>query len=508
MTEVVNPVSARYIELTARFKASWTFHRFLDGLKKFYGRQDLTAEILDFQSLYKRIREVSVLMNAASSKRVAGELDAISELLDGAMRTLDELDRQVAPSLLRKFFQKIQTYDERILIEMVRFYQESQRGRSWEPDRMDKVDYLVSRLAEVISGPDNRGDATRLDRVLSRLSENMRLAGVDGQRVDNRAKLISSVRTQLRDTESFDQLTESDLVGHYRSLKHALGPLYFERRVLPLIVATNLELGSRVNELAQLEEERVFADYENVSRLEQGGRFGRQLVEAVNRLHEQVGRFRRRLRNGDYRLTDLAELRGNLEAIRGRLGREPVPGDVHPGDESSSAGASPGGLAPSDFLTSFVTRELLGPTLTELIDSLQALDLEGDDSADSLEVLEFRLEPREIKAFRRLANGEECDDRVERFLLTAAALRRRMNQEVDELHALMSLSPSDHTSAASANRATLDLGDLLSRQFSHFVEGALVDGDLDEAQALQRCRMHLLRDYSGLWLLNDRVGET
>jgi hypothetical protein len=45
-TEEVNPVHKLYMELSSRYKAGWTFHRFLQGLKKFFGSLELEDHTL------------------------------------------------------------------------------------------------------------------------------------------------------------------------------------------------------------------------------------------------------------------------------------------------------------------------------------------------------------------------------------------------------------------------------------------------------------------------------
>jgi hypothetical protein len=51
---------------------------------------------------------------------------------------------------------------------------------------------------------------------------------------------------------------------------------------------------------------------------------------------------------------------------------------------------------------------------------------------------------------------------------------------------------------------TTRLADRYVRRFSHFIDQAVQEGDVAEAQVLQVLRMRLIRDYSGLWLLVNR----
>ena len=115
--------------------------------------------------------------------------------------------------------------------------------------------------------------------------------------------------------------------------------------------------------------------------------------------------------------------------------------------------------------------------------------------------LSYRLEDREFMAFDRLSAAGECDLGVERFVLIGAALRHRINDEVNEIHSYRSRLGSRETSASATTSGILRLGDWYLRQFSHFLENDLLAGRAVEARELQVLRMRLMRDYSGLWLV-------
>ncbi len=507
MEKEVNPLNSKYIELTARYKACWTFHRFIVGLQKFFGQREIRSFPFDFQSLYKKLRAASVSLNIAPD-RVEGELAEIEEELGSFIEVLDDQDGAVSPSQIRLFFTRVKNWDERLLIEMIRFYQEVQRGRSWEPDRIDKADFLVSRLAESIAGPDLEGDRGRLTRILERLSAHVDLQSVEREKTANRKKLIESVRSEIRRVRQFDELTEKDLVGHYRRVKHGLGRLFFEGSILALVVETNAILAERIQELSKLEEKRIFDDYERITQLEQAGRVDGSVIDAVNELHSEVGRFKKILKGGGFRLADLSRLKQALERLGPRL--ESGKTEERPAAAVEAALPAPplAGLGPPAFVmpTLFAWREaqdLVGADLEDLFSTLSAAEPAAEPAAvaTSASLLSFRLEPREVVAFRRLAAGAGADDRLEGFVLGAAALRRRINREVDEIHSHLSRTGSAGGPAVETARRTAAVGDWYLRQFSHFIEAAALAGEAAEAQALQVLKMRLMRDYSGLWLV-------
>ncbi len=509
MDKEVNPLNSKYIELTARYKACWTFHRFIVGLQKFFGQREIRSFPFDFQSLYKKLRAASVSLNTAP-ETVEGELAEIEEELGKFMDVLDQQDGSVSPSQIRLFFTRVKNWDERLLIEMIRFYQETQRGRSWTPDRIDKADFLVSRLAESVAGPDLQGDRGRLERILGRLSANVELEDVDSGKTENRRKLIESVRSEIRRVRQFEELTDKDLVGHYRRAKHGLGRLFFEGSILALVMETNALLSERIQELSKLEEKRIFDDYERISRLEREGTVDTSVVEAVNELHSEVGRFKKVLKAGGFRLADLTRLKKALERLSPLLEPEDAAEAPRPpaAVEAALPARPPSGVGPSAFVmpSLFSWREaqdLVGSDLEDLFSSLSAAEPTAGPAAvaTSAPLISFRLEPREVVAFRRLAAGAEADDRLEGFLIGAAALRRRINREVDEIHAQVSRSGTASGAVADSARRTAAVADWYLRQFEHFTETAALDGETDEVRDLQVLKMRLTRDYSGLWLV-------
>ena len=119
------------------------------------------------------------------------------------------------------------------------------------------------------------------------------------------------------------------------------------------------------------------------------------------------------------------------------------------------------------------------------------------------EVYTLRIEPREITAYRRLNSDETCDRGLEDFLLRAAAVRLRIEREVEEIKGILDDSMATGDAAVSTSaKVTVREGDLYLRRFDHFVQRAFLDeGNTKEGRALQVSRMRLLRAYAGLWLL-------
>ena len=508
--EDVNPLHRSYMELSTRYRAAWTYHRFIQGLRKFFGNQSLADYPADFQALYRSLKEVSRKLNDPDSQAQIESLSSIKVDLDRLLEVLEEEDGKMEPSLLRLFFQRVKSPDERILLDLVRFYQEIQADRSWEPERVDKVDFLLTRLGELIIGADRSGDKKRLARILEGVASGQETVEleVDPQRLANRQTMLQAARNEIRQARDFEDLTDRDLLNHYREVKHGLGRALLDRTILPLVVDTNLVVGARIRELSEVEENRLLADYERVSELEESGRIGRRLAGAVTALHQQVEEFQKRVQSGDIRMADLSSLRSSVQHILVRL----ESGDAAEASDLPLAlddddGVAASGPSVGSVLTSRSERGLVGSDLRELLTGLHNARATGESAGSASELLHYRLEQREALAYSRLCDGDDCDERLERFLLAAAALRRRINREVVELQDVRGQTGAAEFSISEETAGVLRLSDWYLRQFSHFRENHLLAGEMVRASNLGRLRMRLMRDHAGLWLMANPVRE-
>ncbi len=153
------------------------------------------------------------------------------------------------------------------------------------------------------------------------------------------------------------------------------------------------------------------------------------------------------------------------------------------------------------------TGQALGSHYEEILESLGGTDNQAPPKTVALarEIYHLRLEPREVMAFRRLHVAPEGEEEHERFLLEAAALRLRINQEAAEITDLLDESSVTKDAPVFARaRQTTKVADAYVQRFGAYVDSAVQDGAFGEAQQLQLLRMRLIRDYSGLWLLVNR----
>ena len=133
-------VHQAYTRLSEKFKTFWTFHQFLQGVHKaFLG--DAPAYAVDFQGLYDQIRGVTDAMSFQPPVQVLDTIQRLDLQLDAVHQKLSGDDAKIAPSYVRRFFEKVRTEDERLLLSLLRFYF---YARHFEGDSLDKVDFPVS----------------------------------------------------------------------------------------------------------------------------------------------------------------------------------------------------------------------------------------------------------------------------------------------------------------------------------------------------------------------------
>lgn len=501
----------RYSDLSHRFRSGWTFHQFLQSLGKSTLREAEGDFSSDFQTLYASLKEVSQSLNASEGERMRGRLDLIDRRLTELMATLDEEDTRVPPELMRQFFRRVKTYDEKILTQLVKFYIYVQRGGPWPPGRLDKVDFLLARLSE--EEDERTGDVVlcdppRLNEIFHGLWNLLDAGSPEPEVILERRGAIDEIRADVQRVETLDKLNEIDLVPRYRDLKHDLGTFFFEPTLLLAIQETNLALKNRIHKLYRQEEQRIVAEYQRIFELEREVPVDRELDSELAEFRQDIERFERKLQSQEFKLEDIAQIRQRVRTLLPRLTAGRPDPAVRPegrrldGTTTGEHILEASGRASEAILATH--EDLLGEYYRKLLDTLRETspELQAERVVLIPEIFPLRLEPREVVAYRRLFGRKPHDRELEQFLLEAAALRVRINEEAQEITSIL-----DETSITGDSpiygraRLTARLADTYFWRFSHMLSQAVLGADPQECRQLEVLRMRLMRDYSGLWLL-------
>ncbi len=516
----------RYSDISHRFRAAWTFHQFLQSLGKGGPQRTDDGHAAEFQALYAELKEISHNLNASESDRVRSRLEAMDRRIGELIRALELEDTRLTPDLLRQFFRRIKSYDEKILTQLVKFYLYAQEGASWDPDRLDKIDFLLARLSEeeTESGGPTLGDPRRLGEIFQGLWALLDAAPPQPELVSRLRSEIEALRSEASRVESLDQLNESRLVQRYRELKHGLGNLFFEPSLLVMLQDTNLSLKSRIQKLYSREERRIVAEYQRVFELEREVPTDVELSRELSQFREEIERFEKQLQRQELKLEDLASIRQQVRSLLPRLtagrserstGERAMPAAPARGLDSGEYRIVAAAVASQSQLAQ--NEEVLGGHFRQMIDTLREVnpDMSPERVVLRPEVFPLRVEPREVVAYRRCFGQGECDRELEQFLLEAAALRIRINEEAQEITGILDeTSVTGNAPVFARARMTSRIADSYLWRFSHLVHQAMLAGDSGELLQLEILRMRLMRDYSGLWLLvykpfiNRRPGGT
>lgn len=575
--EELHALHQRYVALSQRFRSAWVFHQFLQSLAKLYFEDFEDRYPERFQELYGQLKEISQSLNASQASGLPRRFDGVERQLNELIDALVGEDSRVEPAHLRRFFRRFRTYDQKVLIQLVRFYLYARHGDDWTPDRLDKIDYLLTRITEEgLEGDDTAAlglaDRGHLREVLAGLRVLVPGEPAAAETIAERQREIEDLRDEIASVTDLEKLHERALVQRYRALKHGLGDLFFEPTLALAVLETNQRVKAAIRELYGREERRIFTEYQQIFDLEGQVRADRDLSADLARFRQEVERFENHLQRDELRLDELAQIRKRVRALMPRLtagaAAEPMaaamqadgdPGDStmfseaalrpaeaaafeaaavfeSPGDDtdfSAAAAEATGEFEPSEEAPRAAEPAASGgePASAEdglirehfdrLMAALDGTTLGSPPKAVSLtpDVYQFRLEPREVVAYRRLLQrgrlgpgsppDEAWDEAMERFVLRAASLRVRMSEETEEIRGILDETVSDTGAPVfQRSRRTVRLGDAYLGRFEHLIHQLLLDGQAEEARELDVLRVRLMHEYSGLWLLSYKQAIT
>ncbi len=501
--DALSAVHRRYIDSSERFRAAWAYHQFVASLHKVLLNGDVPRAPVDFTLLHAELKDISQHINASGVDLVRERLDRVDQKLSVVLSAMLAEDNRIDPANLRQFFQRVKSTSDRVLAQLVKFYLYAHEGGTWPETRLDKLDFLLTRIVSLDVG-DGAGSVSGQQDTTRELLRG--LWTVVGQSppveaaVEQQLRLIAGIRSELAQIKDLDELTRRELVTRFRQIKHALGLQMLYPDLLFVVLEANLKLAQRVQNLFKEEAKRLTDDYQRIFELGKNALFDDQLDSELAEFRRQIDSFERRLKNEELSLDDLAQIRRRMRSLMPRL--TPVVGGPQTAASPRVSPSRQGQPAPSSGLVASTQLEAIRSALADV----------GSDEDERLAVLRpeifaLRLEPREVLAHRRLSAGQGAE--VEEFLLEAAALRILINQQVVEIRGILDETVA-HGEAPifAAARATTRVAERLIRLFDYHLDQAVADGEIEDARELQLLRMRLLRDHSGLWLIAHRPSRS
>ena len=516
-------ISQAYSRLSAKFKALWTFHQFLQGVHRTSLRGS-TGPAVSFAPLYeqiKRIKETKGVEPAGDTRAAMARLDVE---LDALHATLAENDRQISPSTMRQFFERVKAGDEELLLSILKFYY---YANSLSPDEMDKVDFLLTRLGTT-SGEGGEAELrppAELEKLSEALLSLMERPRADAAEVQSVVSLLDILRRDLEACERFEDLSNRKTLENIRTLKHRMGKAFYEAEVMHAVLSSNIAVKKKFQLLYKVEEKRILTASREVlakeKDLEHDARFmSPEFREDLERFRKDKDEFEKASRRRGVRPRDVKSLKASLHRLLARLdpaaadefdvGSESTAGSTRRKKEAVAKGATPlpfrreasAGLtwrAETDRLTSESARRVFA-----------SVDLVGSGPPSGMPEYGTRLEAWEVRsALRLLRKGKDVETASagDRLFFNAAVLRQKMDEEAQKLRDLVGevgdSSASEHTLAPTSKCLAR------AREIDGLFREALVAAESQGSEPwnhLTRSRFRHLRAFAGLWLLFDALG--
>jgi hypothetical protein len=524
VTANLQELNQRYVRLTDRCRSQWTFYQLLQGLFKHLRGLPCPVEI-DFQGLFAQLRELGQDLASAQTARIEKLLEQLMVRLDGQQASLAAVDREVAPSLLRRFFDRLRNQDEKILLAIIKFYLD---GNDLGEDTVDKIDILLTRLAE-IPRADGRSlvrERHEIERLVQPLLQYRQPPLMPENELTILLGALGDLRSEVAACRTFAELAGGGALDRFRTLKRRLGDKLLHPRLLPAMLETTVAIKNRFRELWEDEEPQLLDDTNRVMELrkqlaDHPELMTSELREALDVFAAARRKFDQRRSEENLRRDDVMELRRTLDRILEQYdkGIPALAQDSEPVTRVNIAAAQE--AAPADGAAESAPAELGGhfppdPLLQEYLSKIVfVLELVGrDHPAEEIvhakEMATLRLEPWEVTAAQRIVSGEGAagtlgGERL-RLFLDGAALRVRMDEEAREIDRLQKRGSDRLQEVLERGGQSLQRAAELERRFQWFIDDALYRGDTEFLLHLYRSRFRLLRAYSGLWLIHNERG--
>ena len=516
-TTTLHDLNQRYTRLTDRCRSQWTFYQLQQGLFKHLRQLACPVEI-DYQALFAELRSIGETLAHPETERTMHSLDQLAAKLDVNTRKLVELDAGFAPSMLRRFFDRLRNQDEKVLLAIIKFYVDSEIVND---DTLDKLDILFTRLAEIPreDGSSLTRERHEIERLVTSLLHHRPTPTLPDHEVEILVAAITELRQQATTTTSFSALVEGGALDRFRALKRRLGPALLHPVLLPRLLETTVALKNRFRELWEEEERQLLDDTNRVREMQRQlsanpEMLSTELRELLETFSTASRRFDQERQDENLRREHVVELRRTLNRILEQFDAETVapaagepgqpPAVVEPGDEIFVEQAFPTVAVPDD--------PLLHDYLNKIVFALELAgrDRAPEDVAQAKEVAGLALEPWEVAACLALVDGRldsaSLPGQVDHVLITAAALRLRLDEEASEIERLQRRG-SDRVGELLASAAqTLQRAAEVERRFQWLIDDALYRGDTERLEPLHRSRFRLLRSYSALWLTHNERG--
>jgi hypothetical protein len=504
----IGQLHSRYVRLSDKFRALWTYNQFATGVYKNVLRFPLPYNI-DFPAIYDSIRRASDIIQSASAMTAMPIMEEGERELQRIVVPLVEADQLITPPVLRRFLDQLKRRDDKkVIFYLIKFYL---YGDSVDGDQRDKLDFLFTRIGEdyfEARGEYWSKDPGELRKQIESLVAVRPVEFTDSKEIVRLVNAMRTLKAEIQQTENFETLTDSHLLDDARALKHRMGNYFFHPDVLIAVIDCNVTTRNRFLRYYSEEEHHLIDDsqrlVDNEEAIARGfGESNPGLMQEIANFRQLKQEFEESRANFNVKHNLIAQLKTSMNSILGHLDRV-VPA---PADQISEER-----LVEEHRLESvrriFGEDSLLDDYLVRIYGTLESLDdqLEPEQLIAAPEMADLRLEPWEAAAYRKLYRSSPMEDSENEELLQlylrAASLRIKITEEASFLAAFPPQRPVQGTLMQKV-KESLDRANTYDQYFVTMLHDEIHYSDSKNVHRLYRSRFRLLRVFSGLWLIYD-----
>src|SRR5688572_11808515 len=107
----------RYVRLSDKFKAAWTYNQFAGGVFKNILQRPLPYKV-DFQKIFEEIRKAGDTIQTSASPQAIPMMERCERELTNVFKLLVDADSAITASILRRFFERLRNQDEKIIFNL------------------------------------------------------------------------------------------------------------------------------------------------------------------------------------------------------------------------------------------------------------------------------------------------------------------------------------------------------------------------------------------------------
>jgi len=503
----IGQLHSRYVRLSDKFKALWTYNQFATSVYKNLLRLPLPYSI-DFPAIYDSIRRVSDVIQSTAGNKAVPMIEQSERDLQRSTVPLLEADQLITPPNLRRFLDSLKRKDDKkVIFFLIKFYLYAD---AVEGDQRDKLDFLFTRIGEdyfEARGEYWAKDPGELRRQMESLLSARPIPHYEPKEISGMVNAFRKLKADIHAAESFEKLTERGLVDDSRTLKQKIGDQYFHPDVLLAIIDCNVTARTHFLRFYTDEERQIVEDsqrlLDNEEALARGfGESNPGLMQEISRFRQLKQEFEESRAHFNVKHNLVGQLRASMNNILAQLDR------VVPAPAEEMTEATLVEMHRSDTIRrKFGEDPLLHAYLLRMFSTFEAMDpaLGEEKMVVAPEAQEMRLEPWEAGTYLRLFYEKSVDPQHEELLLLflrAAALRLKIGEEATFLAAFPPQKAIEGTLLRKV-KESLDRANTYDQQFVDYLHDEINYSNATNLHQLYRSRFRLLRVFSGLWLIYD-----